>query len=202
MRFHEIILIRNRIYHLGMENFNESFLSWANKKVEEWARLYNLTEWPKVYVVDDELLDPKEYVAFFITPGVKHSGIYGPAIVFPKGYLEYLYDNAVKRGKLDVLWNYLEWTLAHEFSHYLRAINPQSAISQLIRGIPVTTPREVLKEAVRRMEIAASTRAFALTGKTRAIHNMEFYEITGETQLQYLRRRYGKERLRKEISTF
>jgi len=179
-----------------MESFKESFLIWAEKKVEEWARRYNLSEWPKVHVVDDELLDPKEYVAFFITPGVKHSGIYGPAIVFPNGYLEYLYDNAVKRGKMDVLWNYLEWTLAHEFSHYIRALDPQSAISQFIKGFPVTTPRSVMAEAVRRMEIAASTRAFALTGKTRARHNMEFYEITGETHFQYIMKRYEKERLR------
>jgi len=179
-----------------MESFKESFLVWANGKVEEWARRYNLTEWPKVYVVDDELLDPKEYVAFFITPGVRHSGIYGPAIVFPKGYLEYLYDNAVKRGKLDVLWNYLEWTLAHEFSHYVRALDPQSALAQAIKGIPFDRARDFFREAVRRMEIAASTRAYALTGKTRARHNLEFLEITGETQLQYIRRMYGKERLR------
>jgi len=187
---------------IEMKNFKESFLAWAEKKVEEWARLYNLKEWPKVHVVADELLDPKEYIAFFIVPGIKHSGIYGPAIVFPYSYLEYLYNNAVKHGKLDILWNYLKWTLAHEFSHYLRTLNPQSAISEFITGLPITTPREILRETVRRMEIAASTRAFFLAGKTRARHNFEFYEITGETQLQYLRKKYGEERLKKEIGVF
>lgn len=160
------------------EHFKREFLKWADAYLEEWSLKYGVSK-PPIYIIPDDKMDPWELGAVYVTPNVKHSGITGPAIIFREGYLRDLFGNAWREHRFEELWNYLLWTLAHEFGHHAR-IFPRPSLTRV--------PLPMLREAVRRREISASLVAYSLTGKTAPEHNWDFLRVMGEPRQQYFAR--------------
>jgi len=160
------------------EHFKREFLKWADAYLEEWSIKYGVSK-PSVHIIPDDKLDPWEVGAVYVTLGVKHSGVTGPAIIFREGYLRDLFGNAWKKQRFEEMWNYLLWTLAHEFGHHMRILPKPSLL---------VAPFPMIREAKRRMEISASLMAYSLTGKTATKHNWDFLMVTGETRPRYFAR--------------
>jgi hypothetical protein len=169
----------------SFEHFKKEFLNWANAYLEEWSRKYEVSK-PPVYIISDEKIDPWEIGAVYVTPDVRHSGILGPAILFREGYLEDLFEKAWAKNRLEDMWNYLLWTLAHEFGHHVRKVK---------LGVTTIVPLPLVKEAIRKWEISSSLIAHSLTGKTAARHNWDFLMVMGETRPRYFTRKRLKGRI-------
>jgi len=168
----------------GFDGFKSLFLVWADRQLEEWTREYNVRK-PLLYIIPDEQLDPWEAGPVYVMPEFKHSGISGPAIIFPERYLRDLYFAATIRGHIPEMWNDHLWTLAHEFGHHLKFFNPQRRIT-FLEKVTSTLPFGIMREAKRRAEIGAAVRARRMTGKTKAEHTLDFVSVTGIHPLRYV----------------
>jgi len=167
------------------ETFKSHFSRWAADQLEYWAREFNVAKLPFV-IVSEEQLDPWEAGPVYVIPGFRHSGINGPVIIIPERYLAHVYFAASKKNRMAELWNLLYWTLAHEFGHYLKFLNPQLRIAFLERISPPKCPFGLLREGIRRAEIGASVRALGMTSKTRSKHVLDFVEVMGMTPARYV----------------
>jgi len=161
---------------MSFEQFKTEFSSRTEGLIIKWAKESYVPPIP-VYIIPDEKLDPYRVGAFYVREGWCHSGVKGPAVVFPEGYLRDLYQAAATKDMLEDLWTVLKWTSGHEFGHHISLLE----VAGLLFPGPV---------ARKSREVSASAYALALSGISKLEHNALFKDIMGKPPRIYVREKY------------
>lgn len=162
----------------SLSEFEQVLMAWSNEKVREWSQMRDVK--PVPVKIDYSIYAPNKWIAYYIPPQALYGWEGGGDYIawIHESLFDYYYqakaiieeDPTEETYITSILWDNLEHTLAHEFSHkwdrgFFEGLpwNPQELRYEWEK---FKNKHPLYREMSRRRELVASLGAYAITHKS------------------------------------